>query len=91
MLVDIGLDTAADAEIVTQAASVLQAMGLNGSPAGVPFGSDASKLARVGVPSIIFGPGDIDQAHAAVEYVDLDQVAKAAEFYQQLMLGFARI
>ena len=88
MLVDIGLDTATDATIVQTASTVLQSMGLDGSPAGVPFGSDASKLARVGVPSIIFGPGDIDQAHAAVEYVDLDQVEEAAKFYQQVMLHF---
>ena len=46
---------------------------------GVPYGSDASKLARAGIPSIILGPGSIDQAHAADEYVELDQVALAAE------------
>ncbi len=56
MLVDIGLDTVADAKIVQVASGVLASMGYDGSPAGVPFGSDASKLARVGVPSIIFGP-----------------------------------
>lgn len=87
MLVDIGLDTPPDAKIVQVASKVLEAMGLNSIPEGVPFGSDASKLARVGVPSIIFGPGDIDQAHAAVEYVDLEQVQKAAEFYQWVMVG----
>ena len=30
-------------------------------PVGVPFGSDASKLARIGIPSIVLGPGSIDQ------------------------------
>lgn len=85
MLVDIGLDTAADSAIAQVASSVLQSMGLDGTEAGVPFGSDASKLARVGVPSIIFGPGDIDQAHAAVEYVDLHQVEQAMQFYQRVM------
>lgn len=88
MLVDIGLDTVADAKIVQVASGVLASMGYDDSPAGVPFGSDASKLARAGVPSIIFGPGDIDQAHAAVEYVDLSQVEKAALFYQRVMIEF---
>ena len=88
MLVDVGLDTPADASVVQVAARVLEQMGHTGAVSGVPFGSDASKLASVGVPSIIFGPGDIDQAHAAVEYVDLEQVAQAAQFYQQLMQSF---
>jgi acetylornithine deacetylase len=55
---------------------------------GVPYGSDASKLARAGIPSIILGPGSIDQAHAADEYVDLDQVALAAEIYARTILEF---
>ena len=63
-------------------------MGLNGELAGVPYGSDASKLARHGVPSIIFGPGSIDRAHAAIEYVECDQVAKATEFYRDFLLRF---
>ena len=56
--------------------------------AGVPYGSDASKLARAGIPSIILGPGNIDQAHAADEFVDLDQVVLAAEIYARTILEF---
>ena len=65
---------------------ILADLGLNAGLTGVPFGSDASKLARHGVPSIIFGPGSIDRAHAAVEYVECDQVIGALSFY----LGFLR-
>ena len=57
-------------------------------PAGVPFGSDASKLVRQGIPSIIFGPGSIDRAHAAVEYVEIDQVLEAAAFLRHFLLEF---
>lgn len=60
-------------------------LGLSHTPVGVPFGSDASKLGRSGIPTIIFGPGSIDQAHAAVEYVDLSQVEKAYQFYFEIM------
>jgi acetylornithine deacetylase len=55
---------------------------------GVPYGSDASKVARTGIPSIILGPGTIDRAHAAEEYVELDQVALAAEIYARTILEF---
>ncbi len=88
MLVDIGLDTPPDASVCVVAGQVLSEMKLDPSLVGVPFGSDASKLARSGVPSIIFGPGDIDQAHAAVEYVDLAQVHQAKEFYKNFLLAF---
>ena len=56
--------------------------------AGVPYGTDASKLSRVGIPSIVLGPGNIDQAHSAVEFVDLDEVVKAAQIYADMMLSF---
>ena len=88
MLIDDGLDTPSDADVARVASSLLDEMGLDGRLAGVPFGSDASKLSKAGIPSIIFGPGNIDQAHAAIEFVDLDQVAAASEFYRALISRF---
>lgn len=88
MLVDGALDTPPDSDVAQVAAELLGELGLNTELAGVPFGSDASKLAAAGVPSIVFGPGSIDQAHAAVEYVDLDQVAQAHEFYRRFITRF---
>jgi acetylornithine deacetylase len=63
-------------------------MSLNATLCGVPFGSDASKLARGGIPSFIFGPGSIERAHAAVEYVEVEQVLRACEFYREFLLRF---
>lgn len=88
MLADEALETPADAPLPLAASRVLERMGLSGVPVGVPFGSDASKLSRIGVPSIIFGPGSIDQAHGAVEWVDCEQVLRASEFYRELMMEF---
>jgi acetylornithine deacetylase/succinyl-diaminopimelate desuccinylase-like protein len=67
---------------------VLTELGLNGELAGVPYGSDASKLSRHGVPSIIFGPGSIDRAHAAVEFVECDEVIAAMSFYREFLQQF---
>lgn len=88
MLADEALETPADSPVAATAARVLDAMGLNGAAAGVPYGSDASKLARIGVPCIVFGPGSIDQAHAAVEWVDCAQVVQAAEFHRRFLMEF---
>ena len=89
LLVDEALDTPPDAAVVTTAQQVLRTLGLNPEVCGVPFGSDASKLSRAGIPTILFGPGSIDQAHSVDEYVELDQVAQAAAFYREFILNFS--
>jgi acetylornithine deacetylase/succinyl-diaminopimelate desuccinylase family protein len=88
LLVDEGLDTPSESAVMQTAAQVLTAMGLDPAPCGVPFGCDASKLSRAGIPSIVFGPGSIDRAHTADEYVELDQVEQAAEFQKRFLLAF---
>jgi len=88
MLVDEALETPSDSAVAQTASRVLREMGLPDELVGVPYGSDASKLSRKGVPSIIFGPGSIDRAHAAVEYVECDQVIQAEEFYRRFLLWF---
>jgi acetylornithine deacetylase len=88
MLTDEALETSADCAAARVASSVLAEMGLDGELCGVPFGSDASKLSRQGVPSLVIGPGSIDRAHAAVEFVELDQVERAVEFYREFILRF---
>jgi acetylornithine deacetylase len=88
LLVDEALDTPPDAGVVRIAQQVLAASGLNADILGVPFGSDASKLSRIGIPTIVFGPGSIDQAHAADEYVEIDQVRTAQRFYRDFILAW---
>ncbi|MCC6881884.1 MAG: M20 family metallopeptidase [Verrucomicrobiales bacterium] len=87
-IADEAMETRADCPVATTAAKVLRDLGLDGAPHGVPFGCDATKLSRIGVPSLIFGPGSIDQAHGAVEYVEIAQVLKAEAFYRQMILGY---
>ena len=43
----------------------------------VPFGTDASTVASAGVPVVVFGPGDIAQAHTKDEWIDLAQLEPA--------------
>jgi acetylornithine deacetylase len=53
-------------------------------PVGVPYGTDAAVFASFGIPSVVFGPGSIDQAHTADEWIELEQVEQAAEIYFRL-------
>jgi acetylornithine deacetylase len=45
----------------------------------VPYGTDAAPLAEAGIPAVVFGPGDIAQAHTCDEWVDLAEVERASE------------
>jgi len=46
-------------------------------PLGVRYFCDAAVLARGGIPSIAFGPGDIAQAHTANEWIAIDSLNDA--------------
>ncbi|MFQ6096280.1 MAG: M20 family metallopeptidase, partial [Armatimonadota bacterium] len=41
---------------------------------GVAYTTHASVLAQRGIPCVVFGPGSARQAHAAVEYVSVEEV-----------------
>jgi succinyl-diaminopimelate desuccinylase len=51
---------------------------------GVPFGTHASRTSASGVPSVVFGPGSIEQAHTKDEFLEIGQLEKAAEIYYRL-------
>lgn len=50
----------------------------------VPYGTDASTIALAGIPSVVFGPGNIAQAHTCDEWVSLEQVEQASEILYKL-------
>jgi drug/metabolite transporter (DMT)-like permease len=50
----------------------------------VPYGTDAATLAWAGIPSVVFGPGDIAKAHTVDEWVPLDEVETAANILYRL-------
>jgi acetylornithine deacetylase len=88
LLIDPSLETSAQAPIARISSSILRRIGYDDRLGGVPFGSDASKIRQKGIDTIIFGPGSIDQAHSAVEYVDIQQVQDACEYYKLLIQEF---
>jgi acetylornithine deacetylase len=54
--------------------------------AGVPYNTDASHYAAAGIPCVVFGPGDIAQAHSVTEFVEIEQVAAAVEILKRFLL-----
>jgi acetylornithine deacetylase len=56
---------------------------------GVPYGTDAGPLSRSGLACVVFGPGDIAQAHTKDEWIELEQVRAAAELFYRFPLALA--
>ena len=53
---------------------------------GVRYGTHASRTSAAGIPSVVFGPGAIAQAHTADEWIDLEQVDQASEILYRYCL-----
>jgi acetylornithine deacetylase len=52
----------------------------------VPFGTDASTISPA-IPAVVFGPGDIAQAHTKDEWIELDQLDRAVEILFRFACG----
>ena len=84
-LADPALDTPRDAPVVHLAEQAVRDVTGRAEVGGVHYGTDASKLAHAGIPSVVLGPGDIAQAHGPVEFVDIAQVDQAAQIYYRMI------
>ena len=52
------------------------------------FWSEASLFSQAGIPSIVFGPGNIEQAHSHEEFIDKHELLKSTEIYKNLFSQF---
>src|SRR5262249_2715590 len=74
------------AEVVARLGAAIDAMRGTHQVHAVPYGTDASTLAEAGVPSVVFGPGNIDQAHTCDEWIDVAEVEAASEILYRLAI-----
>jgi acetylornithine deacetylase len=86
---DDATDQSADIAIARHAAEMLRARGGDAAIQPGPFACDMRHLVNQGgVPSIIFGPGSIAQAHRADEYIDLTEYAACIEHLIAMIAGW---
>ena len=50
----------------------------------VAFGTEAGLFKNAGIPTVVCGPGSIQQAHQPDEFVSLEQLARCEAFLQGL-------
>jgi acetylornithine deacetylase len=76
-----GLDIGDDAEITNFVKSL---SGANAT-GKVSFGTEAGLFQQAGIPTVICGPGSIEQAHKPNEFVTLEQIALCERFMRRMM------
>jgi acetylornithine deacetylase len=73
-------ETAADAEIIRFCETLT-----NQEAEAVAFGTEAPFLSRLGLQTIILGPGHIEQAHQPDEYLPLEQIRPTIDLLSRLI------
>jgi acetylornithine deacetylase len=81
-----GLSPAGSEDLVRRLGAAIDAVCRSHAVRGVPYGTDAATLSAAGIPAVVFGPGDIAQAHTRDEWVSLAEVEQAAEILYRLAL-----
>ncbi|MEL7156114.1 MAG: M20/M25/M40 family metallo-hydrolase, partial [Actinomycetota bacterium] len=72
----------ADSPLVTELGRLA---GAGAATAG--YGSNALVYGEIADEIVVFGPGSIDQAHKAVEWIDTSELARACAIYHDLLIG----
>jgi acetylornithine deacetylase len=55
------------------------------TPVDMPFGTEAGQFVEKGIDTVVLGPGRIEQAHKADEFVDVDDLVQAVEIFKRVM------
>jgi acetylornithine deacetylase len=79
-------DVPPDAPVVRALSDVLGGRGMSTTIAGMSAWTDAALLNAAGIPAICFGPGDMALAHAAEEYIEVEEIERATD----VLAAFAR-
>jgi acetylornithine deacetylase len=81
-----GLDTAENAEVTLL---TKQLTGRN-SHSKVAYGTEGGLFSQAGIPTVVCGPGNIDQAHKADEWIAVSELEKCGKFIDRLIEHCAR-
>ncbi len=79
------LQTPDDHPAVRACQQALAAAGLPTETESVAFGTDAGVFAGFDLPGVVIGPGSVEQAHTAREYVPVDQVEAMTEIFVRIL------
>jgi acetylornithine deacetylase len=77
-----------DAPIVAALVAAAESVKVHAPVEGLSCWTDAALFTAAGIPAICFGPGDIALAHAAEEFVPVQEITKATDVLTALIVGW---
>jgi acetylornithine deacetylase/succinyl-diaminopimelate desuccinylase-like protein len=86
-LVSRGLSDRGNAALADRLLQILGNHGVAAQRSGGPYGTNAPFYAATGASTVVFGPGAIEQAHTAAEWIAIDQLHTAVEVYTAVGRG----
>lgn len=81
-------DVAVESPIVSALQAACTAVDRAAPIEGLSCWTDAALLTAAGIPAVCYGPGDIALAHAAEEYVAIDEIARATAVLTRLITNW---
>ena len=79
-----GLSNTSNRSIAARLAEIVRERGQPGELVGAPYGTNAAAISATGVPTVVFGPGSIRQAHTADEFIDVEALRLGVDIYQAI-------
>jgi acetylornithine deacetylase len=76
-----GLETPASHEVV----GLAKRLAGRNEHGKVAYGTEAGLFALAGIPTVVIGPGSINQAHKADEYIAVSQLEACSAFLDRLI------
>ncbi len=78
-----GLDTAVNSDVVRKVTTLTQT-----ETTKVAYGTEAGYFSgHLGIPTIVCGPGNMDQGHKPDEFIEVDQLARCDAMLTRLLAG----
>lgn len=84
-----GLDCPADTSFCRRLMDLCREANGQQHPLGVNYFADTGPFDRAGIPAVLFGPGDITQAHTADEFIEEQQLYQGTEIIRELLTRHA--
>ena len=82
-----GLDTALDDPVIDEVAAITSNPA---APGKVSYGAEGGHFQKLGISTVICGPGSIEQAHKPNEFIELEQLALGEQFIDKLVGSLAQ-
>ncbi len=82
-----GMEVAETAPAVCRLAEAIRAEVGDMTIEGAPYATDAGIYSGAGIPTVVFGPGDISQAHTAEEFLELSQLEAAVAIIKRMLIS----